>query len=111
MPPKNVNPALGRRIAKARQAKGWSLREAAEQIGVDWSYLAKIEKGEYIAPKNLDRIARGFSIPISELRALATKGNLPALRPYLRAKYGLGEEAVAELEEHFKRLRKRGRDG
>lgn len=111
MPPKKANEALGKRIAAARHAKGWSIREAAERIGIDHSYLIKIEQGVYLSPKKIDPIARTLGIPLSELRALAARGPLPELRPYLRAKYGLSAEAAEELEAHFRELRRRDKGG
>ena len=34
-------------------------------------------------------------------------GELPTLRPYLRAKYGLGDQAAAELDDYVAKLQQR----
>lgn len=43
----NGNPTthFGRQMRKERTARGWSLREFAEQSGIDFSYLSRVESG------------------------------------------------------------------
>jgi len=109
---------LGQLIRRYREAKGWSQRTAADKMGYHHSYLARIESGAYAspAPKQLKAMARTLGAPIEDLYALAgyqVPERLPALAPYLRAKYDLPEQAVDQLEEYFELLNDKygGSDG
>ncbi len=97
---------LGQLIRQHRERKGWSQRTAADKIGYHHSYLARIESGAYAspAPKQLKAMARILGAPIEDLYALAgyqVPERLPALTPYLRAKYDLPEQAVDQLQDYF----------
>ncbi len=112
MPPTKRAQQLGRLIKKNRQAKGLSLRAAAEKMGYHHSYLARIEIGDYQspAPKQLKAIARVLDIPVEDLYALAgyqVPDRLPDFAPYLRAKFDLPDDAVDRLEEYFNMLTER----
>ena len=103
---------LGRLIKQYRQAKGLSLRNAAEPMRVHHSYLARLEAGDYEVPKpqQLKTIARVLDIPIEDLYALAgyvVEDRLPDFGPYLRTKYDLPDEAVERLDEYFQMLKER----
>lgn len=112
MPPSKRAAQLGRLVKKHRQAKGLSLRAAAEQIGYDHSYLGRIEAGDYEspAPKLLKKLASVLGIPIEDLYALAgyqVEDRLPDFAPYLRAKFDLPDEAVDRLDEYFQMLKEK----
>lgn len=112
MPPSNRAKQLGRLIKQHRQAKGLTLRAAADQMGYDHSYLSRLERGDFDAPRpqQLKAIARVLAIPIEDLYALAgysVPDRLPGLAPYLRAKYDLPEEMVERLDEYFQMLKER----
>lgn len=112
MPPSKRAIQLGRLVKKHRQAKGLSLRAAAEQIGYDHSYLGRIEAGDYEspAPKLLKKLATVLDIPIEDLYALAgyqVEDRLPDFAPYLRAKFDLPDEAVDRLDEYFQMLKEK----
>jgi transcriptional regulator with XRE-family HTH domain len=99
---------LGTKIRKAREARGLSLRQAAEQLKVDWSYYRGIETGERSLGKYARPIAQLYGFDPEELEALAHQ-KLPNFGPYLRAKYALDDAAIAELEQHFEEVSKQRR--
>lgn len=104
---------VGKIIRDAREDRGLSIRQAAEKLNIDWSHYAKIETGERTLGKYAKPIAKLFGLNAEELQAIASP-TLPNLRPYLRAKFALDDDAIAEIEEHFeavtgKRPTKRGR--
>ncbi len=92
----------GKRIASmlrsARQSKGQSLRSAAKDLGVDASYLSRVETGErQPSPELRDRAVSHYSLD-SEHVALAA-GDIPSdiaeillqhpeLLVEIRARYG-----------------------
>jgi transcriptional regulator with XRE-family HTH domain len=91
----------GEMIKAAREAKGLSIRQAADKLGMHFAQLHKIETGERAVSKYARPIAKLLGLNVDELVARSAP-SLPALRPYLRAKYELGDEAIAELEQAFK---------
>lgn len=98
--------ALGQYIHTSRTAKGLGLREAARRAGVDATWLSRLEQGVYTSPdpRHLMKVARALDIDVEDLYSIAglTSGSgLPGLAPYLRAKYDLPDDAVAQLEAHF----------
>jgi transcriptional regulator with XRE-family HTH domain len=101
---------LGEYIRDRRKSRGLSLSDAAEHSGLHFSYWSKLESGRYEAPspKYLQTIARTLDVDTEDLYALAgydIPERLPTFTPYLRAKYELPPEAVADLERYFKMLR------
>ena len=114
MTPSNSN-ELGDFIYRARQERGLSLRTLAKASGLDWSYIAYLEKGEITTPDpaKLQKLARALEIEIEDFYALAgylMPEGLPQLAPYLRAKYDLPEAAGEEVERYVARLQKRFRE-
>jgi transcriptional regulator with XRE-family HTH domain len=55
---------VGKKIKKLRKERGYSLRRVGEQLGIDYSYLAKIEKGQKPSIKLLEQIASFFDVDI-----------------------------------------------
>jgi transcriptional regulator with XRE-family HTH domain len=101
--------ALGAHIRKLRQRRGQSLREVADAAHVDFSWLAKLERGQYRSsdPRRLVKLARVLEVDSEELFIVAgipSGQGLPGFAPYLRAKYGLPLDAVEQLEAHFELL-------
>jgi transcriptional regulator with XRE-family HTH domain len=96
--------ALGEHVRKLRQAKGLSVRGLAAKAGVDATWVSRLEHGIYTKPdaRSPWRLAKALGVEVEELYVDAGySGGLPALRPYLRAKYDLPQEAVDQLEAHF----------
>jgi transcriptional regulator with XRE-family HTH domain len=104
------NQALGEAVRARRLARGWSLADAANASGLHHSYWSKLENGFYQtpAPKYLQIIASVLEMPIEDLHGLAgytVSKELPSFKPYLRAKYDLPPEAIAQLESYMSFLR------
>lgn len=104
------NQSLGRFIRTRRQALHLSLAQAAVVSELDPSYWNKLENGHYQnpAPQHLRTIARVLSVPAEDLYGLAgydIPERLPSFQPYLRAKYDLPPDAIADLERYFELLR------
>ena len=104
------NQSLGEYIRSRRLSRGLSLKDVAEISGLHFSYWSKLENGVYDAPspKHLQVIARTLQVDFENLYSLAgydIPERLPTFRPYLRAKYDLPPEAIADLERYFELLR------
>jgi len=104
------NQTLGEYIRDRRVSRGVSLGDAASLSRLHLSYWSKLEDGQYQAPapKHLMAIARALNVDFEDLYGLAgyeSPERLPTFRPYLRAKYELPPEAVADLERYFELLR------
>lgn len=64
----NVRKNLGERIRFLRQQRKLSQEAFADICGLHRTYLGAIERGERnVSIDNLDRIAKGFGITISQL--------------------------------------------
>jgi|SRR5580704_9224962 transcriptional regulator with XRE-family HTH domain len=104
------NQTLGTVVRSRRVSRGMSLADAAAASGLHHSYWSKLENGHYQtpSPRHLQTIAVTLKLPIEDLYGLAgyaVSDKLPTFTPYLRAKYDLPPEAVAELERYFELLR------
>jgi DNA-binding XRE family transcriptional regulator len=110
MSPKDTT-KLGKAIKRHREAAGLSQYALAQQIGAPPSTILRLERGEFGMPDpdKLARIAEALGIEAEELYALGPYPDLPEMAPYLRTKYGMSDEAVAEAEEFFSSLAKRER--
>ena len=71
MPTKVSHPLLtrvGRRLRKARLAKGLTQEGLAHTVGMDRSYVSGLERGEFnVSLLALDKLAKGVSVPLSTL--------------------------------------------
>ena len=104
------NQSLGEYIRTRRLSRGLSLQQAAAESKLHLSYWSKLEAGQYEAPapKHLQAIAKVLDVHFEDLYNLAgyeAPERLPSFTPYLRAKYELPPEAVADLERYFELLR------
>lgn len=89
-------------LKQKREALGLSVRGLADELDVAPSSILRFEDGtRRPSPELIRRIARALKTNGDELLALANH-KLPTFAPYLRAKYDLSLEAIAELEQHFK---------
>lgn len=101
---------LAELLRSRREAQGRSLRGTAAAAGVDAATVLSLEQGRIVYPKveKLRAIATALGIPATELYETVgwlPAAELPAFRPYLRAKYrDLPDEAVTENEAVFQRL-------
>jgi transcriptional regulator with XRE-family HTH domain len=104
------NKTLGEFVKARRSAMEFSLHDVAQRSGLHFSYWSKLEAGQYESPhpKHLMMIARTLEVPFEDLYSLAgyeAPERLPGFTPYLRAKYELPPEAIADLERYFELLR------
>jgi transcriptional regulator with XRE-family HTH domain len=76
--------AFGERIRELRTERDdhMSLRELAGRVGIDFTYLSKIENGKVSPPSNevIEKLARELEADLEELLALAAKVSQEDLR-------------------------------
>jgi transcriptional regulator with XRE-family HTH domain len=102
--------ALGAYLRQHRHQQRLTTRALAADVGIDMSTVVRIEQGKILrpAPDILRRLAVGLGLPPSDLFTLAdyTSGDeLPAPKPYLRAKYpDLPAEAIEEVDRFLAEL-------
>jgi transcriptional regulator with XRE-family HTH domain len=104
------NPALGRYVQARRESLGLDFNTLAARSGFNHTYWRKLEQGLYLSPdaKTLRIVADTLDCPLEDLYGLCgytIANDLPALTPYLRAKFDLPPEAVADMERYFALLR------
>lgn len=101
---------LGAHLQRLREAKGHSIRGLAAEARVDATALSRIERGLVASPdpRTLYRLAEALDVEVANLYEEAGY-DLPGFAPYLRAKYDLPDEAVAQLEAHFELINERYR--
>ena len=60
---------IGRRVRKARQAKGWTMRELEREAKISNGWLCRIEPGTAANPglKLLIMVAIALEVPLSQL--------------------------------------------
>jgi transcriptional regulator with XRE-family HTH domain len=102
-------PELGRLVRQVRRSVGWSIRRLGSHAGVDPTWISRLERGIYASPdpRALSRVASALGIDSLELFTAAgyrSSSALPALAPYLRAKYDLPPAAVRQLQADFERV-------
>jgi len=95
---------LGATIRQARERAGLSLRQLAAMTGIPRMTLHHLELDEIDRPnpKLLHTLAERLELNSDDLFAFVgyrSSHTLPSLAPYLRAKYQLPPEAVAEANE------------
>lgn len=87
-----------------RTELGLSMRQVATPAGLNVATIAELEAGTNLSPlpDTLRTIAEVLGLNVSDLYAVADwlpAGELPTLKPYLRAKYrDLDEQAIADIE-------------
>ena len=105
--PSSVDPRqLGDYVRRSRLREGWSIRRLAAAVGVDATWLSRLERGGYTSPdpRRLRRLSEVLNLAATDLFAMVGyRGaeGLPAFGPYLRAKYDLPPEAIEQLLAHF----------
>lgn len=110
-----ARPTVGRFIAKHRTARGLSMQQLADAVGVSKSVVSDWEHG-IMAPKadKLEPLAAALEVNLEELFSLAghaTPKGLLDLGPYLRARFSeLPDEAIERIERYVARLRRQYRD-
>jgi transcriptional regulator with XRE-family HTH domain len=109
---------LGRLIRQCREKRGLGIRGLEAASGVNVSSIVSLERGDILTPQpdTLKALAAALDVPVSDLFTVAgwlPAGELPTLKPYLRAKYRqLDEQAITDLERYAEKLaEKHGRSG
>jgi len=69
---------FGERVRELRHDKGWSLRDLAEQVGVGFTYLSRVENGrlnygDYPSNALIHRLADALDADEEELWVLAER--------------------------------------
>ena len=69
---------FGERVRELRNAKGWSLRDLAEQVDVGFTYLSRVENGrlnsgDYPSNALIHRLADALDTDEEELMVLAER--------------------------------------
>ena len=105
-PANEASAKLGAYVQQLRLERALSVRALAARAKVDFSWLSRLEHGRFASPdaRSLWRIARALEVEVADLYLEAGYGDahgLPGFGPYLRAKYHLPPDAVAQLEAHF----------
>ncbi|SHH31115.1 Transcriptional regulator, contains XRE-family HTH domain [Jatrophihabitans endophyticus] len=104
-------------LKSRRESLNLSAREVARRAGLDTGVIIRLERAANPTPRleNLKAIGEVLGIPAADLYAAAHAlpvGQLPSLRPYMRAKYRqLPDEAVAEVESFIEQLTRRHGSG
>ena len=63
-----ITEEVGKRIRELRNKTGLSQEKFAAKIGMDRTYFASIELGKRnVALKNIEQIANGLDVPLSDL--------------------------------------------
>jgi len=107
---------LGRYIQGQREARGLSGRALARAAGIDKASLHRIERGDILSPAShvLMGLAQALEVDLADLyleAGLPLPKKLPSMKPYLRAKYDLPEQAIAQIAEYVDLLTERyGKD-
>lgn len=108
-------PQLGRFIATRRKARGLSMQQLADSVGVSKSVVSDWEHGR-MAPKadKLEPLAAALEVSLEDLFALAghvTPKGLLDLGPYLRARFDeLPDEAIEQIKRYVARVRRKYTD-
>lgn len=95
---------LGTCVRQARERAGLTLRNLEAITGVARNTLHRLERDQLDNPNptTLRRLADALEVNSDDLFAFVgyrPSANLPSLAPYLRAKYQLPPDAVAEANE------------
>jgi len=109
---------FGRVLRELRRSKGFSQRNLAEKVGVDFSYISKIENDRLSPPAadTIVKICQALEVSPDTLLALSGKipselrdtiGSSPAAMQFIRSAQSmdLTEEEWGELTKQLKRLR------
>lgn len=95
---------LGAHIQRGRERAGLSLRHLAAITGIPKTTLHRLEldQMDHPSPALLQRVAEALELNSDDLFAFVgyrPSESLPSLAPYLRAKYHLPPEAIAEVND------------
>lgn len=65
---RDLKRAFGQRVRALREARGWSQERAEQQVGLHWTYIGQVERGERnLTLLSIQKLAKGFKIELAEL--------------------------------------------
>lgn len=112
---------FGRVLREIRRSKKMSQRVLAEKVGVDFSYISKVENDRLPPPAadTIVRICTALEVPVEELLALKGKmpsefedalGSSPAALKFVNQAQAMGltEAEWEKLTHQLRRLRSQG---
>jgi transcriptional regulator with XRE-family HTH domain len=112
----NERAALVALLRKRREELGLSARQVAFKAGIDPGSITWLEQGKVAQPRfeTVRALAEALDLPLADVYAAANwlpEGELPSLRPYMRAKYGddLSDDDLAKVERYVQRLSRQSR--
>ena len=101
---------FGQRLRDRRESLGLTVRQVSDAAKVPHSTVARVERGEFAAPRpdKLAKLATALGFSPAELFAAAgyvRADELPDLATYLKAKFaGLSPSVIDELGQQFDSL-------
>ncbi len=109
---RDEQPELAGYVRKLRVARGLSIRELGRIAVVDPTTVSRLERGLIESPdqRTLRGLAEALQVDVADLYSLAgyeTGDRLPALQPYLRAKYDLSVDEIDQLAAYFDLIKER----
>ena len=101
---------LGQYIHQAREAKGMTRRKLADTVHMHYSYISRLESGDYKrpSPEVVRRFAEALEMRYEDLYAIAGHqviDRLPDFVPYMRAKFEMNDDTARQLCEIYNTLR------
>jgi transcriptional regulator with XRE-family HTH domain len=63
----NLDKQIGEKLKTLREKKGYTMREVAELIEIDHTYISKIEKGKIPSLEKLKKLCSIYDVPVSYL--------------------------------------------
>lgn len=109
---------LGTLITRARERKGWSIRELAREVGADPAWVLKLERGKARSPEPepLTRLAGALGIEMKRIDRITGRHvskSLPEMRTYFRGAFNdLSDGDIDRIETLVAKLRREhGSDG
>lgn len=106
---------LGEYVRQKREAIGLSQRQLAQEAGVSFSNISRLESGfsTHPTPGLLKSIADVLDVDLAELLAYLgiTVAGARSLNDYLRRDYGLPDEGVSEATKAIRQIVEKYRPG
>lgn len=97
---------IGNYLKQRREAAGLLQREVAAHVGVSIATISRIEGGTILPTADvLAKLGDCLQLDLTELLAKLgnrTKRDLPEFEDYLREKYGMAEQTIAEVAAYFR---------
>lgn len=100
----NTLKGMGQKIRELREKKNLSLREAGEQLDMDYSYLGRVERGFVPSMKVIRKLAEFYGVDISFL--VGSEVEVPDLKGKMQKWHSIIEESERKgySPEDFERI-------